>query len=339
MTLTFRSLFFIVLTILLVWFFYLEREILTPFVLAAIVAYLLNPVVNFLTHKVRLPRTLSIISIYAVIIVGLAFIGGWLVTRIIDESEELARLLKEFLSLVRSEIAGLPPWLQDFVSEPIKSLQTSITKPQFFLPFFSGALSGFFQTLIFLFATFYLLKEGGKTLERLTLFLSGDYRVEAQVLLRKMNSVLNKYLRGQLLLVLIMATISFIGLSILGVKFSLLLALLIGLAEIVPVFGPIVAGTVASFFAIFDGVSRFGIEPIYEGLLVLLGYFTLNQIENYLIVPHIMGKITRIHPLIILFSVLAGGHLFGILGLILAVPIVAALRILLEYSLDKLAKK
>lgn len=338
MTLSFRTGFFIILTLLIVWFLYLAREVLTPFIVSAIFAYIFNPVVNFLSNQIRLPRGLSIIFIYLVIIAMLGYLGTIIVSRLISESEELVVVSKVFLINAQVQISTLPPFLQDTIREPIKSLP-AIIRPATLLPFFTGAFSGFVGVLIFLFSAFYFLKEGGKIFDRLSLLVPSDYRIEADILLRKINSTLGKYLRGQLLLVFIMAAISFIGLSIMGVRSSLLLALLIGFAEIVPIFGPLVAGSIATLFAIFDGVSRFNLVPLYEGLIIAVGYMILNQLENYLIVPNIMGKITKTHPLLILFSVLAAGHLFGVLGLILAVPVVATLRILLEYSLDKLVRK
>lgn len=339
MTLTFRAAFFLILSLLIVWFLYLERAILTPFILALIFAYILNPVINFLSEKIRLPRGLSIIFIYLIVISSLGYLAVIVVTRAIAESQELAATSKVFLKSSEEQIAVWPPLLQEAVREPLHYLQTQIVRPQNFWPFFSGALSGVLSSLIFLISAFFFLKEGAKTVDRLSLLISARYRIEVDILRRQINATLGRYLRGQVLLIMLMATIAFIGFSILGVRFSLLLALLIGLAEVVPFFGPLFAGTIAVLFTIFDGVSRFDLTPFQAGLIVALGYFILNQIENYLVVPNVMGKITRLHPLIILFSVLAGGHLFGILGIVLAVPIAATLRILLRYSLDKLAKK
>lgn len=339
MVIRLRTAFFIILGLIFLWFLYIERAILTPFILAAIFAYILNPVVNFLSRQIRLPRGLLIVSIYLIIIFLLGYLGAVVTGRLVSESEELAVASRAFLENIGVQINLLPPFLQETIREPIRSLQTIKITPQSLRPFFFGALSGFVGTIIFLISAFYFLKEGGRMLDRLSLVIPRDYRIEVDILRRKINIALGKYLRGQLLLVFIMATVSFIGLSILGVRFSLLLALLVGFAEIVPMFGPLAAGTVVTFFAIFDGVTRFGFEPIQEGLIVALGYLVINQIENYLIVPNIMGKITKLHPLIVLFAVLAGGHVWGWLGLILAVPTAAVIRVLLEFALDKINER
>ncbi len=140
-------------------------------------------------------------------------------------------------------------------------------------------------------------------------------------------------------MVLLVASILFITLSILGVRFALILAIFSGLAEIVPIIGPIVAAAVAAIVAFVGGTSNVGFSPLYMAIAVIVAYTVVRQIQDYLINPLVMGKITKLHPLIILFAVLAGEHTAGILGLILAVPTACILKILLEFSLDKLNDK
>jgi len=125
-------------------------------------------------------------------------------------------------------------------------------------------------------------------------------------------------------------------LSILGIKFALVLAIFSGFAELVPLIGPIVAGGVAASTAFITQSSNFALSPEQLVLTVIIIYFIVRQFEDYFVIPHIMGKITRLHPLVILFAVLAGGHIGGVMGLILAVPVAGMLRILLEFCLDKI---
>ncbi|MCL6096184.1 MAG: AI-2E family transporter, partial [Patescibacteria group bacterium] len=147
------------------------------------------------------------------------------------------------------------------------------------------------------------------------------------------------YLRGQVFLVLLVSLVLFIALSILGVKFALILAIFSGLAEIVPIIGPIVAASLAAIVAFIGGTSNFSLAPLQTAIAVVVIYTVVRQLQDYLVNPYIMGKITKLHPLVILFAVLAGEHTAGILGLILAVPIAGVLRIFLEFSLDKINGK
>lgn len=170
-------------------------------------------------------------------------------------------------------------------------------------------------------------------------FIPNEFKFDTEIILRKINSTLGSYLRGQIFLVLLVAAILFIALSILGVRFALILAIFSGLAEIVPIIGPIVAASIAAIVAFVGGSSNIGLSPLYMAIAVIVVYTVVRQIQDYLVNPLIMGKITKLHPLIILFAVLAGEHTAGILGLILAVPIAGILKILLEFSLDKLNDK
>jgi predicted PurR-regulated permease PerM len=198
------------------------------------------------------------------------------------------------------------------------------------------AFSRILSFIIFLFAAFYFLKEGRSMFDKLLNFVPNDYKVEADILIRRINSVLGSYLRGQIFLIFFVALTLFIALAILGVKFALILAVFSGFAEIVPIIGPIVAASVAALAAYIGGGSNFGLAPLQTALIVVVIYAVVRQIQDYLINPYVMGKITKLHPLIILFAVIAGEHIAGILGLVLAVPTAGVIKIIFEYSLDKI---
>ncbi|MBI2622354.1 AI-2E family transporter [Candidatus Microgenomates bacterium] len=336
MTIATRTSFLIFIALLIAWVLYLVRAVLPPFILAAVFAYILNPPLRVFAQKSKLPRAIFIVILYVLFFAGLGWGGTFLSKQLIREAQDLASELVFFVDAARSQIDILPVFLRDFVHGLLLSVQEGFNiEPQAVWPFFSGAASRVFTFITFLFASFYFLKDGEHFIEKILFLLHKEHKIEAEKLLIKINLVLGNYLRGQLSLVLLMAVVGFILLTALGVRFSLILGLVIGLAEIVPMIGPIIAGTITVFVAVFDGASQFGLPPIYDGLIVLSAYVILNQIENYLIVPQVMGKAIDLHPLLIFFAVLAGGHLFGILGFILAVPILAVLRVLLEYLLKK----
>lgn len=332
-----RNLGLIAIGLIFVWFLYLASAILTPFILAGIFAYILNPLINLLSEKTRFNRVIFIILLYILLFGLIGWLGTFFTTQIAAEIQEFGGS-QILLRNAENFIATLPTWAQGYVRDAVVSIRETLTvDPEAVLPIFSGAASRLFATITFLFASFYFLKDGAKLIDGVLTFFPDEQRLEVEVILRKINGILGSYLRGQLTLVLIMAVLGFFIFSFLGVRFSLLLGLLIGLAEIVPMIGPIIAGVVVVLVAMFDGLSRFGLPPLTDGLVVVGAYVILNQIENYVIVPQLMGRITNLHPLVIFFSVLAGGQIFGFLGFILAVPTAASIRIILEYLLDKLA--
>lgn len=330
-----RTLFLVALGLLIVWFLYLERAILTPFVLAAIFAYVFNPVVSFLSEKIKLPRVLSVALIYLTIIGSLVWVGLEAGKRAVAESEELQNFAKTIVRNGQQEVKNLPPLLAPIAADTITSVrQSKFLEPAFIFTLFPQAISGIVSFVLFLFSGFIFLKEGGGIIDKFLNFLPSDYRLETEILLRRINKVLGGYLRGQLLLVLFVGIIYYIGLTLLGVKFALILAIFSAIAEIIPIIGPIGSGAIVALVAYLGGYSNFGLSPLYTAGFVVLLYFATNQIQEYLVKPYVLGKITKLHPLIILFSVLAGGKLAGVLGLILAVPVAAVVKILLEFSMD-----
>ena len=340
MTLRLKSSFFILVGIIVLWFLYIERAILTPFILAAIFAYIFNPIVNFFYHKLKFPRTLSVIFIYLVIIVGIVYVGMFFSSRVVDESLELRNQAYSITKSAKTQVNNLPDWAQPTVRDTLASFEkTSFVSYPSVFSFLPKAFSRILGIIIFLFAAFYFLKEGRNMLDKFLNFFPNDYKVEVDILIRRINSILGGYLRGQIFLVFFVSLVLFICLTILGVKFALILAVFSGFAEIVPIIGPIVAATIAAIVGYMGGTSNFGLAPFQIPIAIVILYTVVRQIQDYFVNPYIMGKITKLHPLIILFAVLAGEHTAGILGLILAVPIAGILRIVFEYSLYKVSDK
>jgi predicted PurR-regulated permease PerM len=337
MTIRLRSAFFIITGLIFLWFLYIERGVLTPFILAAIFAYIFNPIVNFFSNKLKFPRTLSVIVIYLVIIGAIVYAGMLFSQRAIDESLELRSEAYSITKNAKSQLNNLPDFLRPTVSDTLSSFEkyTVVSYPSV-LSFLPKAFSRILGFIIFLFSAFYFLKEGRNMFDKILHFVPNDYKIEVDILTRRINSILGSYLRGQVFLVFFVSLILFIFLSILGVKFSLIIAVFSGFAEIVPIIGPIVATAVACLIAFVGGGANFNLTPLQLSLAVLIVYFVVRQVQDYLINPYIMGKITKLHPLIILFAVIAGEHIGGILGLILAVPIAGIVKIIFEYSLNKI---
>ncbi len=332
----FRTAFFVGLGLFLLWFLYLEREILTPFIFAAIFSYIMNPLVSFFSDKLKLPRGLSVGLIYFLIIGIVVFASVNITRRIISESNDLSYVITNTIEVAAQQVTILPDWIRPVASDTLVSIeQSKVFSVESLLLFFPKAISGIIGFVIFVFSGFYFLKEGRRMFAVALNGVPRDYKKDVEVLMKRINNVLGSYLRGQLFLVLLVSLILFVALTILGIRFALILAIFSGFAEIVPFIGPFVAGGAAAIVALVTGSTTFPLTPLMAALLVAIVYFVVRQIQDYFITPHIMGKITELHPLVILFAVLSGGHLFGILGLILAVPVAATIRILLSFSLDK----
>lgn len=338
MTLRLRTIFFIVTGLLVLWFLYIERAILTPFILAAIFAYIFNPLINLFSKILKFPRTLSIILVYVILIFTVINIGNILTKELIRESENIRGIIANYISYLRENINTLPnviqPYVSSFTEFPKLRVETlGLTA----FPVFSLAFSGILNFFVFIFATFFFLKDNSRLTERILLLLPQNERIEVSALIKKINNVLSKYLRGQIILIICLALILFVSFSLLGIKNALTISILSALAGIVPMIGTITAIIIGTFVIVLSGGIQAFQLGILETILLVVGvYYAAQLIQDYILSPFILGKAVKLHPLVILFAALAGGNLGGILGLILAVPAAATLKIIFEFILDKI---
>lgn len=340
MVIRLRTAFVIILVILILGFLFIERTVLTPFIAAGIFAYIFNPIVNFFSHKVRLPRTISVVIIFGILISLFIVFAVFLARGLLYESALFRETIEKFIQGAKTEVDLLPDYVKPTLYEGLNSIETSRLWSTSLFHFFPRAVSGAISFFIFLFASFYFLKEGRSLIERILLYAPHRYKVDVEIVLRKINNVLSGYLRGQVFMVFLVSTVLFVCLSVLGAKFALIIAIFSGIAEIVPIIGPIVATIVAVLVVLISGGStNFVLNPIQTSVVVVAIYFVVRQTQDIFIIPHVMGRITKLHPLIILFAVLSGGHLAGILGLLLAVPIAGVIKILFEFFSDTITDR
>lgn len=313
-------------------FVYLERRILSPFLLAVVIAYILNPLVNFFHRKLKAPRLLSVTLVYFIFLSFVIVALGILTSRVVDEVKDFRYESVSLIDGAKTQLATYPDWAQNLVYESIRSLENAtLILPSRILPIFSGAVSQLIQLVLFLATTFYLLKDAGKIAHGAKKFILELTAADMEPVLEKIAQGFALFLRGELLLVALMSSVSFLALSFLGVKYALILGIFTGFAEIIPIIGPIVATVVATAVAVVDGNGMFNLTPLGQGSVVVIIYFILRQLEDVAVIPQVMGKITKVHPLLVMFAVVAGGHLAGFWGLLLAVPILSAVKIIIEY--------
>jgi predicted PurR-regulated permease PerM len=233
----------------------------------------------------------------------------------------------------------LPAWIKPAAQETFAFIEKPrVISSNSVFTFFPRALTTVIGFFIFLFAGFYFLKDGELMFKRFLNNIPGEYKDEISLLFSKINNVLGGYLRGQIFMVFLVSLVLYLALSIVGVRFALILAIFSGFVEIIPIIGPIFAGAIAVLIALSNGNLSFGLSPFQGAIIVALIYLVVRQIQDYFVAPAVMGRIVKLHPLIILFAVLAGQHMWGMLGVILAVPVAGIIRILLEFSLEKIGK-
>lgn len=318
---------------------------LNPFLWALVTAYLFNPLVRALAHRSHSPRFWWVLLIYLVmgllIFTGFDFLWPRLVTQFNDLQvalPEFARRTTAWLDRQGSfQIGGmvltLRPAEQD-IAKWFGGLASTLSVSVPNLVF--GFIERLILLIIYLVVTFYLLLQADQLVEAFYGLIPTPYRGEIRELGHSIDRVLGAYIRSQLLLIVLMAVLTYIPLSLLGVKYALVLAIATGFLEIVPFVGPYTAAGSAVLVALVQSTAPFGWPNWLLALVVGLVYLILRQAEDHLIIPNVVGHIVQLHPVIVIFSVLAGGNLAGALGLLIAVPVAATVRIILVYLYAKL---
>jgi len=207
------------------------------------------------------------------------------------------------------------------------------------IPIFFGAVERLVFVIIYFIITFYFLLESGKYFATFSKLLPAKIRPEIVGLAERINSTLGAYIRAQVVLIIIMSSASFIVLSVLKIKYALILSLATGILEVIPIIGPICATTIVTTVALFQTATPFGISHVLLALLVIGSYFVLRQMEDYFIIPNIASRFVHVHPVIGIFALIVGGSIGGVLGLFLAIPTAAIIKVLLGYLYQKLTEE
>ena len=277
-------------------------------------------------EKYKIPRTLTVVGIYLIVIGILSGIFYLFAPILIEEISKVITIIAPYLPS-SDFLAGL----KDFsIQGGASSLITNEQIPGIV----SNASGGFFQSVVSIFGgivnrilvvviSFYLSIERDGISKFLQIVVPASHEDYAVDLWRRTQRKIALWMQGQLVLGLLIAVLTYLGLSILGLQYALLLALIAGIMELIP-FGIILAAIPAISFGYMDG-------GITMALLVAGFYTIVQQFENYLIAPLVVQKATGVSPLVVILSVLVGAQLAGFWGLILAVPVVVAI---LEYSND-----
>lgn len=305
-----RTVIFTALFLLLLWFLYQIRAIILGLFIAVLLMTALNPIVNKLV-RFKIPRALSIFIVYIVIFGTLGVVLAGIIPPLLDQTATLATRLPTYLEQLG--IVGIDERLVKEQLSQIGTIPADIVRLA--LALFSNLIVVFTVLVI----TFYLLLERDQLGKHLAFLFGEANEKRAQGFIDKFEKRLGGWVRGELILMTIVGFLTYVGLRFLGIHFALPLALLAGFLEIVPNIGPIISAVPA----VLAGLT---ISPIM-GLAVAALYFLVQQLENSVIVPKVMERSVGVNPLVTIISLAIGFKLAGVLGAILAVPVVLVLQV------------
>lgn len=307
------------LVVLTIWVAYLISDILIMIVFSVIITSAVDAWATKL-QKIGLPRVIGVIGIYIVVILILAGVFYSVVPIFIHEISNLITSLPTYYNQVAEYLGISEIGVSTFSLEKIQEIFGIAGNGLFnagggAFSFFRDVFSGVAMVVVMFVLSFYLSLQEDGVRKFLQFVFPHEYESYVLDIWTRTKKKLGQWLQGQLLLGLIVGIMVFVGLSILGVPYALVWALLAAILELVPMAGPIIA----SIPAIAFGLS---VSPV-TGLLTFIFYIFIQQIENHLLVPTVMKKAVGLNPVVVIIAILVGAKLGGIVGMLLAVPAAA----------------
>jgi predicted PurR-regulated permease PerM len=336
-----RTVLFTLAVLILLWLFGQLTSVVVRVVLAIILAAGMKPLVDRVTaRELRRqgwwtpPRGLVVLVVYVVTIALVSTAGGLILQVVIVELQNLVagipvyapRIVAGVNSLLDT-IPGGREMVADFdiggqLSGVVSQVFSVMGQAVFVFRQVLGLLSGLLDVLMILLMALYITTDGPRIARYLRAFLPPDRHEQASRVTSRIFVRLGGWVSGQILLCVIIGFISWVGLTLIGVPYAVVLALIAGLLEAVPNVGPFITAVPAVIIA--------ALYSPWQALLVAILYLLIQQVENYVIVPRVMARAVELHPLAVLLALLVGGELMGVLGAVLAVPVTAAISVIVD---------
>ena len=334
--------FWLIMGAVAIGFLYLIAPVLTPFLLAALLAYLGDPLIDRLEER-KIPRSWAVALVFGAILLGLLLLLLFLIPMLTHQFKGLLQRLPTHIDWFQTHVL---PWLEAHLGvEPeslsLRNLQTKLVAFAQDMGDMAGSLLESFRassTALFTWianlvlvpvVTFYLLRDWDLLVATVHDLLPRRIEPVVSKLAKESDEIIGAFLRGQVIVMAALGVIYSIGLAIIGLDFSLLIGMLAGLVSFVPYLGLITGILAASIAALLQFHSVLNLIPV----LVVFGLGQL--ISDFFLTPKLVGDRIGLHPVAVLFAVLAGGHLFGFFGILLALPAAAVIAVLLRHAHDE----
>lgn len=332
------------------------RALLLPLIMAIILAYLINPLIQLIVRHTRVNRLVAIAIIYLILTASLVYIPVSVISPTINQINIFIQNTPEYIEQIGAFFQE-PIVIFDVIEIPINqlypdqsfaSLSSTIVELvqniggqtlAIFGNLATATLSTVGWTFMVLFLSFYLVKDHQQLFQGVVRLIPTEYQDDFLKLTHQINITWHSFLRGQLVLCLAVGIIFFVIALIIDLPNALILAVIAGIMELIPTFGPILAAIPAVLVALLQAdASWVGqlMTPFWFGILIAIIYGFIYQFENYVLVPRIIGHHLKLHPLAVVIGVLAGASIAGVLGILLAAPVIATLRLILRYIYWKL---
>lgn len=317
------------LILLVLFFLYWIRSILEPFLLAAVLAYFLSPLVEYF-QKRGFSRTGGIVLTYFILVAIALLVSVYVFPILWGQLQVLLISIPEYTSQAQELLQGfynkyqridIPYSLRQEIDHAIKQVEVALTNSVGqVIDGILGVFAHLFNILMVPVLAFFMLNDEGRTVKKFLAMIPEPWRVKILQLWAELDAQLIKYLKGYLILSFTVGALTSIGFFLIGLEFPFLLGLIVGIFDIIPYFGPVIGAIPAIAVGILESKSK-----AVSALIVIL---VIQQLESNILSPKIIGSSVGLHPLLVIFFLLLGNKVYGVIGMLLAVPMAITLRVL-----------
>lgn len=332
--------FIISIAIGLVILFYVLSKLKWLFIyfsFALMLAYFFDPLNRYLTQK-KIPKVLTILIVFGIIMTLLILTIFFLIPSVINQLNILYKEIPNFIENYQNLILSIKPQLSKFINpldveillkENLSGLQKSVLSfSQSIIIYLSNIVSSITLGIVIIpLILFYLMRDMFLFKENLYIFVSKKNKKKFKEVLEEIDNIVSGFIRGRIMVCFIVGTLIGIGLYFLNLKFALIIGIVSGVLNFIPYLGPIVGVVLALIFALGS--------PWWTLLMIVILFVLVNQLETIYLNPIILGKGLGLHPLTVILSMLICGQLLGILGVLVAVPLAAILKVLASRHLTQ----
>ena len=330
----------LVLLAAFVWMLGKIAPALIPFIMAAIIAFLLHSPVNALERR-GIGRGWAVLLCFAAVLGILTIVGVFLVPPLARQIQSFANEAPKYLAQVQTALQDLqigfsrvvvPEWLSNVVDSATKQVgafaqEIASGAGRMLVAAGTGVATGLFDMFLATVLAFWILKDI-PTIQREIVRVAGPrFEDDAENLVSTVDHMVGGYLKGQTIASLVTGTLATIGLAIIGVPYALVLGIITFVFNYVPYIGPILAGLIAGVVGLF-------VSPL-TALLAIAIVIVAQNLTDSLVTPRVMSSQVNLHPTFVVFAILVGGTLYGIIGLLLAIPFAATIQGLFIYYYER----
>lgn len=334
----------VILFVLLAVAVYAFRIIFVPLIIGVIMAYVLQPVVRLLRRYARLPHGLATGMLYLILVALAVPVGAVLIPLVIDQINYLQGQLIAFARYLNTlgvdatiEVLGFHFGVQDLVRQVTSALTDFVTSVATESVSFVLDAARVILMVVFTFVIgFYLTRDAERVLSWLRGLIPPAYRSDAESLMAEIDGIWSAFFRGQVLLSLIVTGILTTLSAVLGLPQPLLLGIWGGLLEFLPSIGNTIWGLTVIIIALVTGSTYLPLPNAIFAIVVAVAYVAFAQLDINVLIPNIIGRYVRLHPVVVILGVIIGATVGGVLGVALAAPTIASIRIIGRYLYAKL---